>query len=371
MRKDNTIEAFFALVRGGLWETEVKLSSFGEIDYETILRIAQEQSVIGLVAAGLEHVTDVKVPQVWALQFAGETIQLEKRNSGMNRFIANLVTKMRRAGIYTLLVKGQGVAQCYERPLWRACGDIDFFLSEDNYKKAKELLLPMSSSSEKDLGGKHLEMIIDNWVVELHGWLRCGISSRMNKVLDDVKRQTIYEGIVRSWINNGVQIFMLGKENDAFYVFTHFLNHFYKGGIGLRQICDWCRLLWTYKDTLNIKRIEKRVLDAGIMSEWKAFASFAVDYLGMPCFAMPFYSSDIKWKKKADRICSFILEVGNFGHNRDNSYYSKYPYLVRKLYSLGRRLSDLFRHARIFPLDSFKFFPFVVYTGFKTVSRGD
>ena len=104
MRKDNTKEAFFALVRGGLWETEVKLSSYGEIDYETILRIAQEQSVVGLVAAGLEHVIDVKIPQVLALQFAGESIQLEKRNSGMNLFIADLVTKMRRAGIYTLLL---------------------------------------------------------------------------------------------------------------------------------------------------------------------------------------------------------------------------------------------------------------------------
>lgn len=371
MRKDNTIETFFALVRGGLWETEVKLSSYGEIDYETILRIAQEQSVVGLVAAGLEHVTDVKIPQVLALQFAGETIQLEKRNSGMNLFIADLVTKMRRAGIYTLLVKGQGVAQCYERPLWRACGDIDFFLSEDNYKKAKEILLPMSSSSEKDLGGKHLEMIIDNWVVELHGWLRCGISSRMNKVLDDVKRQTIYEGIVRSWINNGVQIFMLGKENDAFYVFTHFLNHFYKGGIGIRQICDWCRLLWSFRESLTVSVIENRIRKAGLMSEWKAFAAFAVKYLRMPCEAVPLYSSSVKWGKKADRICSFILKVGNLGHKRDMSYYNKYPYLIRKSYSLGRRILDLYSHARIFPIDSLSFFPYIILTGIKTVSRGE
>ena len=33
--------------------------------------------MVGLVAAGLEHVIDVKVPQVWALQFAGQTLQLE------------------------------------------------------------------------------------------------------------------------------------------------------------------------------------------------------------------------------------------------------------------------------------------------------
>lgn len=56
MRKDNTIEAFFALVRAGLWETEVQLTSYGEVDYADILRLAQEQGVTGLVAQGIETV---------------------------------------------------------------------------------------------------------------------------------------------------------------------------------------------------------------------------------------------------------------------------------------------------------------------------
>lgn len=40
-------------------------------------------------------------------------------------------------------------------------------------------------------------------------------------------------------------------EEDVVYVFAHILQHFFKGGIGLRQICDWCRLLYTYRDSLN------------------------------------------------------------------------------------------------------------------------
>lgn len=38
-------------------------------------------------------------------------------------------------------------------------------------------------------------------------------------------------------------------------------------------------------------------------------------------------------KKKAERICEFIGEVGNFGQNRDMSYYSRYSYFVRKAIS--------------------------------------
>ena len=62
MRKDNSIEVFFALVRGGLWEQEVSLSSYGEVDFLEVFRLAVEQSVVGLVTAGLEHVSDVKLP---------------------------------------------------------------------------------------------------------------------------------------------------------------------------------------------------------------------------------------------------------------------------------------------------------------------
>lgn len=74
----------------------------------------------------------------------GQTLQLEQRNKAMNDFIACLAEKMRRVGIYSLLVKGQGVAQCYERPLWRACGDVDFLLSLSNFEKAKCFLTPQS-----------------------------------------------------------------------------------------------------------------------------------------------------------------------------------------------------------------------------------
>lgn len=40
--------------------------------------------------------------------------------------------------------------------------------------------------------------------------------------------------------------------------------------------------------------------------------AFAVEYLGLPREAMPLYSEEACWKKKAFRICSFVIEVGNF-----------------------------------------------------------
>ena len=130
MVQEKNIEAFFALLQAGLWEKDVELRKYGTTDFDEIMRLAEEQSVVGLVTYGLEHVKDVKVTQEWLLQFIGLSLQVEQQNKEMNKFVADLVGRMRAKGIYTLLLKGQGVAQCYERPLWRANGDVDFFLSD-------------------------------------------------------------------------------------------------------------------------------------------------------------------------------------------------------------------------------------------------
>ena len=80
-------KVFLSLVQAGLWEKNVLLAPYGSVNYEDIYRLAQEQSVVGLVAAGLEKGTDVKVSQRIALAIAGEMLQLEQHNRAMNTFV--------------------------------------------------------------------------------------------------------------------------------------------------------------------------------------------------------------------------------------------------------------------------------------------
>ena len=328
------------------------------------------------MAAGIEHIVDKKPQKKDVLQFIGRTVQLEQRNQAMNYFIGVTVEKMREAGIYTLLVKGQGVAQCYERPLWRACGDVDFFLDDENYGRAKAFLRPLAASVEDEyVREKHLGMTIDPWVVELHGRLYSGLSARIERELDAMQRETFEGGKVRIWKDGETEVPLLAVENDVFYVFTHILQHFYKGGIGLRQICDWCRLLWTYRETIDVEKLEGRLRRAGLMTAWKAFGALAVFYLGLP-FTVDGLLLDgekelERYRQKADRIMEFVLMSGNFGHNRDHSYFEKYPYLVRKCVPFGRRVGDLARHARIFPLDSLRFFPAMLVNGVRSAVNGE
>ena len=371
MRLDNNQKAFFALVKAGLWEQEIRLSQFGEIDFNEVYRLAEEQSVVGLVTAGFEHLTEGGAPQEDVLQFIGLCLQLEQRNKAMNLFIEKIVDKMRDAGIYTILVKGQGIAQCYEKPLWRAAGDVDFFLNEQNYEKAKVFLKPLADVVEtENVYNKHQAMTMGLWEVELHGTMRSQLWWAIDRKIDEIQNDTFYKGNVRAWRNGKTDIFLPSVDNDVIFIFTHILQHFFHNGIGLRQVCDWCRLLWTYKDKIDRNLLESRLRYMGLMSEWKALAALAVDTLGMPVAAMPFYSDKKKWKRKANRIIAIIIETGNFGHNRDYSYYGKYPYVIRKFISLRRHTRDNVRHLAIFPMDSLKVWGRMVVYGMQIALQG-
>lgn len=367
MQLDNSQQVFFELVRAGLFPEKEFNSSivqqFEGVDWATIYRLAQEQSVLGLVLQGIEWFKnhndnpnpnlDVNnIPQRLLLQWIGEVQLIEQQNLAMNKFVAKLIEKLRKEDVYTLLVKGQGIAQCYERPLWRVSGDVDLLLSEDNYQKAKKALIPLADDVEKEFKSfKHIGMTMKgDFVVELHGTLHSRLSSKVDRVIDEVQNDVFRGGNVRSWNNNGTAVFLPSPDNDIIFVFTHILHHFYIEGIGLRQICDWCRLLWTYRSKLDLRLLETRIRKAGLISEWKAFAAFAVEYLDMPVSAMPLFNENesLKLHRKAEYILQFVLESGNFGHNRETA--------SGKFNSALFKLKDFARHSRVFPLDSIKYF---------------
>ena len=181
------------------------------------------------------------------------------------------------------------------------------------------------------------------------------------------------------WKNDGADVPLPSPGNDVIIVFTHVLQHFFCGGVGLRQICDWCRLLWTYRERIDRDLLLRLLQEMGIVSEWKAFGAFAVEWLGMPQEAVPLVGEDQNenvnlkpetWnlkpslRRKARRICRVVLEAGNFGHSKDNSYRSKYPKLVKKSITFFRRLGEYGRLFLIFPADAPRFF--VTYVGRRT-----
>lgn len=371
-------DLFLALLRAGLWENgTIELSPADSKYLEPACKLATQQSVPGLVAAGLEHVTgpDVakfEIPMGISMKLVGTMLTIEKRNGEMNRFIAKLLSELRDERLNVVLVKGQGIAQCYERPLWRASGDIDLLVDDFAYARLAEILTARATQVEKEDKSKmHFAMTVDGWEIELHGKLDSNVSSRTDRVVDKVKNLVLAENQTRIWHNGDEDICLPSPDCDVVLVFAHILQHYFRGGIGLRQICDWCRLLSTYYSSIDLDLLESRIREMGMMTEWKSFAALAVDHLGMPEDLMPMYDKGHRWSKKARGILKYIFETGNFGHNRDNSYFHRYPFVVRKFISLRRHTRDIvLRHLLLFPLDSVCLFFSMLTTGLRSAVKG-
>ena len=365
-------DAFFALLRAGLWEQEVSLASYGAVDCDALFEQARDQAVVGLVAAGQERVADERPTKEQMRRFREEVLDLEACNIEMNDIVTWLTERLAEEQIHPVLLRGAGVAQCYSRPLFRAIGDIDLLLDEKNYVRARTLLSPLAQSVGKErIYDKHLSMEFASCDLELHGTIRTGLSNRIDHGLDALRFEILKRGCVRIWRNEGVVIPLPDYDCDSILIFAHFLKHFYRGGVGLRQICDWCRLLWTGREAIDRTLLGQRLDSMGLMDAWKAFGALAVEVLGLPGDAMPFYVPARKWSRKAEGILAFILKSGNFGHKRGTGYYKKYPYWVRKAISMGRRMGDLCHHAFIFPRDVLRFSPHILLNGLRSALHGE
>ena len=354
-------EVFLTLVGAGLWEDcETVGDERLAVCWAEVLRLAEEQSVLGLVAAGVEKLTAYSLPLTEKLTLLGKCQLIEQRNSAMNRFIAELIARVNKNGIYALLVKGQGIAQCYEKPLWRCAGDIDLLLDEENYNKAKVFLASLSEETlSEDVAKRHSSIQLSGFTIELHGRMPFVLSRRADKVIDEVIADSLLgiggkQPSVRVWKNGNTDIYLPNADNDVILVFTHYLHHFFIEGVGLKQVCDWCRLLWTYRDEIDRRLLDERLGRMGMMSEWKAFASLAVNHLGMPEEAMPFY--DKQYRRRGEKVLSHVLKSGNLGHNNNQKYRTKLSKPLANTITFFRRIGDFTKFTIIFPIDTPKFF---------------
>lgn len=201
------------------------------------------------------------------------------------------------------------------------------------------------------------------------GTVHTSLGNRINDILDSAQAALFEPGGCRSIDIGGTRVRIPSIDFDAMFIFVHLLQHFYCGGLGLRQLCDWAMVLHSHCGEIDRDLLKTRLKEMGIMSEWQAFLAFIVRYLGLPEQEAPLYSR--RSEAKADKLWKFMEKVGNFGKKRRRRDHSKDPYLIRKIESFCRNSKDFLNHATIFPLDSVKFFWMYFTTGTKVVLRGE
>ena len=321
-------EIFLELLKIGLWGEENYINNlkdnkafFKDIDWEEVYRHAVAQTMIGILADGINSIglNELKVPQDIKFKLIQHVIRIEQANEKMNIFLPQLYKKLNKADIHAWLLKGQGVAQCYLRPNHRQSGDIDlFFLNKAHYEKAGELLSKYDNGKETE-ETEHYAFTINGIVVELHG----KIVARTNRKLDrnfipwtkEIAQNE--EEIIQKTVtvDPGQTTADFTWPTDSAAHSYQIVRHYFEGGIGLRQVSDWMRYLYVHHHQINQEQLTAHLKRLGVTKIWQVFGAMAVDFLGCPKECMLLYDS--KYSKDGATILQYILRSGNFGYFDD------------------------------------------------------
>ena len=366
-----TEDQFFALLRSGLWnEVPERVPFAGGTDWEALYRLSFEQTVVPLVTDGINRLPKEFLPADSERldPFLGDMMATAKRNRAMDAFIPKLFHALK--DIPVVLVKGQSLAQDYLEPERRQPGDIDLLLTPASYEAAKAVLLPKATKVlEEQTETWHQGMRFKSIEVEVHGSISTLMSRKLDRQLAALLRQQFDGRPFPSVSIGGAGIPVPEADFNAIYIFVHFLQHFWSGGVGIRQLTDWMVFVSVHKRDIHPVILEKRLQELGLLRLWKVFTGFAQEYLGCPAEKLPLATEPDP--KKDARIWKFIRRCGNFGKNRDRSRKEE-AYLVRKIHSLWRLVvADRLRHFPVFPKESVRFFFGAFGYGLQRLAKGE
>ena len=363
---------FFALLRSGLWNEVPERAPFaGGVDWESLYRLSFAQTVVPLVTDGINRLPQEFLPMDRPEHldpFLADLMATAKRNRTLDAFIPKLFHAL--DGIPTVLVKGQSLAQDYPDPERRQPGDIDLLLLPSSYEAAKAVLLPKATKVLEEEGGIwHQGMWFHSVEVEIHGSISTLMSRKLDRKLAALLEEQFQAGSFPTVSIGGADIPVPEAGFNAVYVFVHMLQHYWSGGVGLRQLIDWMTFVSVHKREIHPVILEKRLEDLGLLHVWKVFTGFAQEYLGCPEEKLPLAAAPDAGKDA--RIWRYVRRCGNFGKNVDRTRKEE-SYLVRKIHSFWRLVvADRLRHFLIFPKESIRFFLGAFGYGLQRLAKGE
>ncbi len=361
-------EVFFSLLRNALWGTPVEIPQ-GFADWAKVARTAKIQSALGL--AGDVMLSDSGIASAMSsdLKTKIKTFMMANimTHGKLNNVLVKVVSELDAAGIPSVLLKGQGLAQYYPKPELRQCGDIDLYVGLQRYADSYDILRPLATEIEDRKAlevGKHYDFFVGKVAVEIHRYSDRYPTSKLDRIYQEVSLEGLGKNLVPIQFG-GVEVMTPSDEYNAFYIFSHLFHHFLINGLGARQLCDWMLFLRSRSSHIDMQSLNTTLQRLDMLKPWQAFGCVLVKYFGMPAEAFPFY--DPSQESKADKIVKRLLDEGNFGKERDVYKKRGKIYLINKTWAMlahiGRSLGLLF----LFPRHSFRQIWHTISNGFAQV----
>jgi len=238
-------------------------------------------------------------------------------NYKMARVLSKLLKTLTDNGINAVLLKGLGVASNYREPSLRESGDIDLYVGVEDYRRAFDVLAPLSDPDKEllfEAESKHSHIDINGIPVEIHRY--CAVlPRRYNAFFQNVAEKGLHEGTeLITLADVEMKVRIPEPTFNAFFLFEHLWQHLVTEGVGLRQVCDWTMFLHANAGRIDKERLVSILEPLDLLRAWRVIGRIAVDVLGLPEEEMPLIAN--LPSKKVEKVVEMMMEEGNFGHER-------------------------------------------------------
>ncbi len=301
----------FELLRFAL-DTTGELQCFAEAptdaQWKAIYELAKRQCVRGVAFSGIKKLPEnLRPARALLLRWSLDAEAIAGKNKLMDQEGARLTQIFEGAGRKNAILKGQANARLYPDVLSRQAGDIDIWV-EGGRKSVSELLYKLNLlNAETDDHAYsrhhiHLPETKDGIAVEVHFKPASGIPFR-NGALQEFLNEEIRkaEKVPEGFYSPSIKFALLMQ-------MAHLQQHFYSGGLGLRQYMDYLMLLRhsTESDRSATVAIMKRLsmMRACGAVMWLLQQVFGLEQNLMLC------APD---RRRGERLLKLALAFGNFG----------------------------------------------------------
>lgn len=334
--------ALLALLRGGLWEQDVKPHScfpLSRDSWEEVFLLSKQQTVTGVAFRGLHHLPDGMLPpESLLLRWMAAADGIERKNKEMNLALDSLLTLFARHGLHPILQKGQGLASLYAYPLLRECGDIDlYFVDEKEFESASDSIQAQGIRLVRKADGSLLyswQGIPVEHHIRLIDLYHPPHNTKKTDLIWEFRRMALSTA-------SDLEVTVPAPSLNLLLQYAHILKHALGRGIGLRQLCDLALSCDRWHTDIMPDVLKGVCRQAGLTKWVSLLHAFLTECLGLASDRLPYP----KTAANTQPLLEIIWRGGNFGHQ---AYRLTRPTLLHKIQTaeaFRRNISFAFRYA--------------------------
>ena len=267
-----------------------------DVNWPEVFMESKKQAVLSLVKDGVAKylpsslATEWKFHSIQEISFAIQLLEEQKE----------LESILDKHMIHHMILKGSSASIYYPEPYFRSMGDVDFWVPEESFNIALEILRKAGYMEIEDSDERHLKFRRNNILFEMH---RHFSTPEVNKKIDNyIENAELVRGCIRD-----SEFWMLPDLENGLVLLTHLCQHLYEG-IGLRHVLDWMMYCNHTLDEEGWEKFRPHAQELGLEKLALVATRLCVNYFGL----------DVTWTDSsdddtADMLMASIFQSGNFG----------------------------------------------------------